>query len=350
MPRQVVKLVAKLLWLILPVYLLIFTYIESMPVYYNSQNNNRWYYMKQRLNEPLQAGKINVLFLGESRVNAGIDINQIPESWSFAAGGATAIEMYYSLIKYLKNNEKPTIIYFSLSPRSMTSIYSFWEFAVRNNFFSFSEIHRILELSNQLENHNTLGYTVFTEADIAAGRNTEENRHYTPPFLKYTGYKINFLPYYQLDIRNNFLFAAKNDNLQMIAQMDSMRGRRFHPVVEKKGSSGLNYETGMSHFTVPPLLDFYLKKLLNTCVEENIYVIFEPSPMNVSSVEVLKNQFIKEYKNYIHNLENQFPTFYFTDTFYTYPDSLFGDPSHLNPTGRDKFTRFLIEKHFNRPN
>jgi len=319
---MVKKLLYKIILLLLLVQLPLYFYIEYFPMYFNSKNNTRWVYLKEKLKE--KRPQVDVLFLGESRVNAGIDINRIANSWSFAAGGTTAIEMYYMLSNYLKINKKPKIIYFSLAPRSLVSIYSFWDYAVRNNFFSVKEMNEILEASYQLEKHQTIGYLAH---------------------LKYEAYRFNFIKYYQFDIKKSKLLTAYKRNMQLFAEMDSMRGRRFHPRL-KAVCHKPNCESKLKNFKVPALLNHYLYRLFDLCQQNNIPVIFDFSPMNETSVKQLKPQVVSSYKLYINKLAKKYPDFLISDTLYAYPDSCFGDPSHLNKRGQEKFTNYLIEKYF----
>jgi len=339
------QLLLKLAMLFIAIYVTIFFYIEIFPLYYNSLNNNRWYFLQKVLSKEIDIKNPNKLFLGESRVNAGIDINQFSNAWSVATGGATAIEMYYALQKFTNNYQKPDTIFLSLSPRSLTTVYSFWEFAVRNNFFTHKEFMEIYKNSEQLENHLLIGHTIFTEEDREKNTDTESNRKITPPLLLYFSYLCNYPAHYQVDIHNSLLFGAKKQNLEMIQEMTQWRGRQNHPELTK-GSSGKNYETEMTQFQPSPLLDFYFYKILQYCKENNIFLIFTSLPMNNTSCEVLNTTFVTEYKTYLQNAQQLYPEFYISDTIINYPDKYFGDPSHLNQEGRILYTEYLKNQIF----
>ncbi len=326
-------------------YVTLFVFIEFFPFFYNSKNNNRWHYLSERLRNGVSEQNIEVLFLGESRVNAAIDVNKIKNTWSFAAGGATSIEMFYTLVNYLKINPKPQIIYYSLSPRSMIELFSFWDFAVRNDFFYYNEIAEIIRISGELEKHKTLQTIIETAGDIGVATNIQKKQTSVPPILKYFSYRANYIGYFQLDIRQSSIVGAKEENLREFEIMDSMRGRRPHPALTTDYPKE-NYETQLKHFLPPRLLHYYFMRTLDLCNKSGIKVIFEFSPMNETSVACLKPSFVSEYQVYMQKIAEKYPAFEISDSIITYPDNQFGDPSHLNKSGRERFTDYLILSYF----
>jgi len=319
------KIFLKIILILFACYATTFVYIEYFKIYYNRELNNRWYYLNQILekNIDLSDTSIKYLFLGESRLNAGIDYLQIPDSWSFAYGGSTTIEQYYILKKYLGKYPKPDTLFYSVSPRFLCEIFSFWDYAVRNNFFKFNDINEILKIKNQF-NDTILG---------------------SCPKFNFLLYKLNYIGYYQVDIYQNKIFSGKKENLQFIEWMQNHRGQQFHPNL-KDSCSELNYETNYKNFTPSLLLDHYFNQTFTLCKEKNIPVIFLFMPMNESSFNKLNKNFITEYQSYIRKYQQKYPQFEISDTLYYYNDNFFGDNSHLNYSGQQKFTNQLIEKYF----
>ncbi|NPA45238.1 MAG: hypothetical protein GXO49_06880, partial [Chlorobi bacterium] len=211
--KTIIKLLKKAILLILPVYLLWFLYIEYMPMYYNSANNTRWYFIKKSLEKEYKIPKSDYIFLGESRVNAGLDFTKISSSYSFASGGATSIEMYYILKKYIENYPKPKKIFISISPRFLSEIFAFYPYFIRNKLISYSDMQEIC--SNLQEGDTTLG---------------------NAPMREYVLYKLNYLIYYQNDVKENNVLGAYSKNKKMINEMIKMKGGRFHPNLKAKSS------------------------------------------------------------------------------------------------------------------
>jgi len=318
--EAILKIFKKAGLLIIPIYLLWFLYIEMMPMYYNRPTNTRWYFIKQYLEKKYLIPESDIIFLGESRLNAGIDFTRIPNSYSFASGGATSIEMYYILKKYCQNYQKPKTVYLSISPRFFSEIFAFYPYAVRNNLFSFSDMK---EITSALQEKDTT-FGAYATA-------------------KFYLNKLNYIEYYQSDVLYNNVFGGYSDNLKLINEMIARKGGRPHPGL-KDSCSALNYETKYIHFEPSEILTLYFNKILNFCKTENIDFIFFFMPMNESSYKKLKPAFIQEYQTYLKTFQNQYPEFNISDSIYFYPDSLFGDESHLNKKGKKIFTEHFLKK------
>lgn len=321
--RPVIKLLKKILLILIPGYIIWFVYIEFMPMYYNKPTNTRWYFIKQALEKKHEISKSDIIFLGESRVNAAVDLNQIPNSYSFASGGATPIEMFYILKKYTENYSVPDTVFFSISPRFMSETFAFYSYAVRNNLFNCKEFNEIC--SHLINNETTLGKY---------------------PKLQFLLYKLNYIEYYQSDVMYNYVFSGLKTNKELIAEMTDMKGGRPHPDL-KDSCSLLNYEINYEHFIPASVLTFYTNLIFNFCEEKNIHLIFDFIPMNESSYNALKPAFIEEYRYFIRQYSKKYPLFQISDTIYSYPDKYFGDESHMNSKGKVKYTEYLKEKYFN---
>ncbi|NPA67764.1 MAG: hypothetical protein GXO50_04055 [Chlorobi bacterium] len=299
---------------IIPLYLLWFFYIEYFPLYYNRPTNTRWYFLKESLEGNYKIPKVNKIFLGESRLNAGLDYTKISGSYGFASGGSTPVEMYYVLKKYLKKYPKPDTVFLSVSPRFFCELFAFWHFAVRNNFISTSDFKEII--SEKSMRTDVLG-------DF--------------PRFKFFLYKADYLTYYQDDVLYNNVFSGYEENKKLIEKMQEMKGGRPHPGL-KDSCSALNYETGYDNFMPDKLLVNYFDKILGTCKTNNIMLIFFSMPVNKSSFDALSPKFVSGYEKFMKKYANKYPGFIISDSLYAYPDKFFGDASHLNIKGRELFT------------
>lgn len=293
-----------------------------MPMYYNRPTNTRWYFLKKSLEKEYIVPDSKIIFLGESRLNAAVDFTQISKAYSFASGGSTPIEMYYVLKKYTEKYSNPDTVFLSVSPRFLSETFAFYPYAVRNDFFSYSDFNEICK--NLQANDTTIG------------KNSK---------LKFLIYKLHYLEYYQSDVLYNYVFAGYKENEELIKQMQTMKGGRPHPDL-KDSCSNLNYETAYDHFIPAPILKHYFKKILSFCRDNNIHLIYTFVPMNKSSYNALKPAFIKEYSYFIKSFANHYPYFDISDTIYSYPDIYFGDESHLNSKGKVKYTKYIKEIYF----
>lgn len=323
---HVKRLLKKTLLYIFPLYFLWVIYIETMPNFYNLPNNTRWQFIKNCLNGREPVPETKILFLGESRLNAALDLSAISNSFSFASGGATPVEMFYVLKKFIKTHNSPDTVFYSISPRFMIEIFGFYDYSVRNNFFTYKEICEIND------NYKT------NPGDTVLGNFVK---------LKYLTYKADYLEYYQNDVRQSHIFGAYRTNINFIEQMRLNKGIRAHPGL-KDSCSELNHETRYVNFSPSPLLWLYLDKTIELCEQKNIVFIFESMPVNKSSYASLNPIFLSEYENFMQKLAEKHQNSTISDSLYSYDDKYFGDESHLNPKGRQKYTEYITSKYFKR--
>jgi hypothetical protein len=316
------KLIYRGLLLIIPVYILWFLYIQYMPMYYSRPNGIHWYFIKNSLEKNYPFEPVRILFLGESRVNAGIDFNRINDCRSFASGGATSIEMYYVLKKYCAAYPKPNLVFLSISPRFLSETFAFYPYAVAMKFI---DRHDFKEIKSRL-----------SKSDTTLGTN---------PAFKFWLYQLNNLEYYQSDVLYSSVFMSYKDNTKLIEEMLNHRGASPHPGLADSCSE-LNYETRYQTFKPSPIIDTYFDLLLNFCKERRIDVIFDFMPFNESSLKASNPIFIQEYRSYIRGYAQKYPEFRISDTVYAYPDNCFGDESHLNFKGKERYTKYLLERYF----
>ncbi len=314
------NLIFRFLLIFIIFYISFYIYIELCPLCYDNPNNTRWYFLKEILTKKQQyVGKPQLLFLGDSRINAAIDFKKIPQAWSLATGGTTPIENYYFLKRFIELYGKPKLVILSISPRFLSEKYAFWPYAVRNDFFNFNEYKEIFSYVKKYPND-----TIFS------------NFFWGKIIL----YKLHYPAYYQYDIYRNKVFFAYAKNKKFIRRMIENRGGRPIPNL-KDSCSEANYETRYKNFHPSSILTAYLYKMIEVCQDSNIDFVFIAMPMNRTSERLLKPLFVKNYVNFMRKIKSHYPQFLISDTLYFYPDSLFGDPSHLNAKGKKIYTEFF---------
>ena len=229
-------------------YIISYLYISFFPIYYNSVDNTRWYYFQQIFERKIKIKKSSILFLGDSRVNTNIDVKKIQNTWSFAAGGSSPIEMFYALKNYIGIYSKPDTVFVSFSPRTFIEAYSFWNYSIRNNYLTNSQFN---EIYNNLKQE---------PEDVVLGNF---------PYFKYLLYKINYIKFYQTDIYKNHIFLAKKKNEQIISHFQYEQGIWNYPNL-KNTCSALNYETKLNSFSSSSLLNLYFIKILDLCKKNSL--------------------------------------------------------------------------------
>ncbi len=303
------------------VYGLYWSYLEFCPTFYNEATNNRWHFLKTTFEEKQNYAHCSTLFLGDSRLNAGVVFRDIDSSFNVSAGGASSIEMYFILKKYLESYPAPQKIVLSQSPRFFKELFAFWGYAVRNDFFEKRELDEIFTAAELLQ-------------DTILG---------TCPRGQAWLFKLKYFKYYQPDLRASRIFFGKKRNRKMTTSMIVERGRRPHPL-RYQSHSGLNYETRYDSFEPSPLLDLYFDKLLELCQKHSIEVVFLNMPMNESSFKKLSPSFKSGFSSYLEQKSKSYSHVLFETNLYAWPDSMFGDPSHLHMKGAKFFTDSLKVK------
>ncbi len=304
------------------VYLTFVFYLVSCPLCYLSFNGVRWYFINKILKDNwLENRTVKIMFLGDSRLNAAIDFRQIPGSWSFATGGTTPLENYFFLKKFLKKYPAPDTVVISISPRFTVQKFAFWHHSVKSGFFTFKDFYQIYKVHKKFPQD-----TIWDKNSLA----------------KFLLYKIKFPSFYQNEVYLAKIFGRLKSNRILIRQMFELNGGHPHPGL-KDSCSLPNFETRYKNYHFSKIFDYYFDKILKTCSDSGIYVIFLNMPMNFTSQKKLNPVFLRQYKEYLQSYQKKYSHFIISDTIYFYPDVYFGDPSHLNAKGKEKFTRFFIE-------
>jgi hypothetical protein len=93
------------------------------------------------------------------------------------------------------------------------------------------------------------------------------------------------------------------------------------------------------------MLDYYLQETIRLCEENNIKFIFQNPPINEASYNALNEKFVRDYEEYLCNLQELYPDAIIDTKLFSYGNEYFGDSTHLNSKGTEKFTLEMKEKY-----
>ncbi len=297
------KFFIKLIFILIVVPLLILSYnlLYNKSVYMNKEYP-MWMDVKENMNTSHDK-YYDLLCIGDSRAKAAIIPNLLNNfnTLNLSIGGASPIEGYFTLKKYLENNKKPKYILFSYAPYHLQHLSPFWERTVYFDFITYNEYSNV--------------------------RNTGIKMNYPLGDKSFISYKINPVNY--LITYKKSLFVS--DNIQNVNDIISNElkltsGHYFFG--RELGSSNLTAETLELGFKANPLVEKYLYKLLQLAVKNDIKIYWYTMPFNNASFNKLKNNFKVEYNEYINNLSKQYPLIVL-NKIYSLDNSYFGDESHL---------------------
>ena len=265
-----------------------------------------------------------VLLMGDSRMKSGVLPSKLCENaYNIAVGGATPLEMYYSLKAYLQAHPKPERIIMGFGGFHYSSEEAF---KTRCLYFHFLPLWE--ELESQLRGYR-LGLFDFGKL-----------RNEVTDTLKY---ELLFPQKYSAACINGKFKREEYNRLQYQNTVET-RGHMFFGR-NAESDAGLNGEAYSNAFVVNPRINYYLRRIIDLCKELDIPLYIEQLPMNEPSWQKINGSgYYAEFQSYFSTLaeetgipvETEIPC---------YEPEFFGDPSHLNPRGAARFTAEIKAKY-----
>lgn len=272
------------------------------------------------------SAEYDTVILGDSRAMADL----IPEEFNtssvnLAVGGATSIEMYYTLENFISSNGCPQNVIIMFAPFHYTVIDNFW---YRTAYFNYLSAPQMADLYSYAK---------------ACNSETLMNKGYKNDILSY---RFRFPDKYLPALINSKLIGRYNENILAYNTIAGNYG--YGEFGTADGCSDLNYETSYDrmHTTGDAvLLDIYTNKLLKLCESNNIETLLVISPMNKSSYDNLKPPYVEEITEYFLDLKSRYPGINIEEKIPMYEDMYFGDSSHLNHLGAKTYTENFVKEY-----
>lgn len=268
-----------------------------------------------------------IVILGDSRAMADVvpsvmcegdeDISAV----NLGIGGATSIEMYYTLKDYLDTHETPEKIYIMFAPFHYSLIDNFWQ---RTAYFNYLSIADECEL-------------------LGAARDAEsETLNCDGAYSDLLSYRCRLVHKYLPALINSRFVTRYSPNSEKYDEYVSTSGHGLFGTLD--GCSDLNYEVNydeMHKTGDAALIQIYFDRLLALCTETRAGITVLQPPMNESSYVRLKDTYVDEYKAYLGDLAEKYGNITIETEIPCYEDEYFGDSSHLNMKGALKYTEGL---------
>ena len=246
----------------------------------------------------------DIIMLGDSRAKADFkptilhDLSVI----NLSVGGATPIEGYYTLKRYLANNPAPKNLIISYTPTHLSdSDGIYFARTVPFDFFEDNEYKRVEQLALKF--------------------NAEYILKQDKSYLDYKNPMI-YGQYFSDGIINKRWI--KNNSFYKYSQKE----RGYHWFGTNNQAVGLNEEAKQTKFILSKLYDYYFNKLLQITKYKNIKVYFYIMPFNKSSFVAVNKDYVSDYEKYIINLSKLY-NMKICNKVFSMPNTAFGDPSHL---------------------
>ena len=300
----------------------VFRWILLWRVQYSYMDDEFPWWMQQKDYVHTKGDKSEVLLLGDSRMKAGIIPSQLCENaYNLAVGGGTSVEMYYSLKAYLKNHPKPekVIVAFGGFHYQREDC-----FKTRTLYFHF------LPLKEELE------------AQFISFKLKQTD------FPRFRAEIIDTLKY-ELLFPQKYSGACINSKFQREEYSKSLyqnnvnsKGQMFFGTAE---SAPLNTEANSPQFLPSPRINFYVHKIISLCNEDKIPLFITQLPMNENWEKVRETKWYKDFEKYFSDLEAKTGIPVETEI-PCYEPECFGDSSHVNLRGAERFTAEIKAKYF----
>jgi len=303
-------------------------YTALFPFGYMDSEYPSWKYTKEVSKNVSSVSGVTssdiTLILGDSRAMADLVPSEMDsQTLNLGVGGATSIEMYYTLNSYIKNNGCPQNVIIMFAPFHYSIIDNFW---TRTAYFNYLSVNDMVDLYKTAE---------------ATGSETLLVKGYKNDLLSY---RLRFPDKYLPALMNSKGIGRLSENKTVYENAVSNFGYGEFGTLD--GCSDLNYETNYDkmHTTDDALLiQIYVEKLLKLCSDNNISTELMIPPMNEASYNALKPSYVESLDSYFSDLSIKYPKIKINKNIPCYDNKYFGDSSHLNYDGAVKFTHEYIE-------
>ena len=307
---------------ILVIFTALFRFGILSRVRYSYMDSEFPFWMQQKDYVHTKGENQEILFLGDSKMKAGVIPSQFCENaYNLAVGGGTSLEMYYSLKDYMEYHPKPAKIFIGFGGLH----YQYEDcFKSRNHYFHFLLLKK--EFETQIASYK-LNQLTFKQL---------QNE-----LIDSTKYFLLFPQKYSAACINS-KFGRGDFNHTAYKKTAESRGQMFFGMAEQAG--GLGFEAYAS-LEICPRIDYYLHKIIALCNENQIPVYIVQPPINDNTWEKLtENGHYPAFQSYLKNLAKETHIQVEWDIPH-YPPEFFGDTAHLNARGAERFTAELKEKY-----
>lgn len=259
----------------------------------------------------------DVIILGDSIANAGYMPALLSDSClNLSLGGTTPIENYYTLQDWLDHNPAPKVCYISFADFHFLRSDCFWSRSIYTHRYRFPQELEILMTAYQYQEPSIL------------------TKNYATDFVEYA----LCLPDKYMTALVNAQFNQRYKGNLASKQIDELYGGRYikRTVTEAAEATAAIKKTASGKFGMNPVFDYYYRKLIELCVENNIIPRIVKSP--ISNDAPFSDSYIESFWNYYAALEEEYPQIT-VDWIPYYDIQYFADGSgHLNFHGALKFS------------
>jgi hypothetical protein len=281
-----------------------------------------------------ETGFTNII-IGDSRGNASINPRQLGEKWNnVSIPGSDFFEGYITLKRYLQHNKVDTLV--MVYGMNYISEYSRW-FNLRTipyQFVNNSELKELEQLErkynylfhNRAAGHATLRYDQFVR----------KLKYWHSPF----SYRETFL-----DGLYNCCFSKTDASMakqKVITQLSEYRGYTNFGIADSNNTDNINASL---RFAPGQINQYYLDQIMQLAAEHDIAVYLINPPMNQASFNTYnKSVYESTVNGFLEGLPKKYSRLCVLQTDVWLPNTMFGDPLHVNSKGTARFSAGVRER------
>lgn len=321
--KEIWKMVLFCFILFIPFWSLMY-FLHNKEMWYMDDEFAAWKQNKDIINSNIYGKEyFRYIILGDSRANGAFQPELLSDdTYNLALGGATPIEMYYTMQTYLESHNAPEKIFIAFGDYHIMAMDCFWGRTMYFNQFSDKQVTEVFNTAKQFQ------------------EKTIYNDNYWKDWLCYRWKLPNkYIP----ALLNSAFVGRKEENETIYAQTINSRGRYIIP--NNEYSDGLAQESLFSEFIECKLLTFYYKQLIELLIENKIEVHIERIPYNENTFQAIPDLMKEQIKDYYEKLKYDYPEITVNSEIMMYENDNFGDAGHLNKIGSKKYSEYIKEKY-----
>lgn len=316
--------------------LIIYAFLAAKPEYFSGSSSLDYSICTYQYDQINKKTAYTNIIIGDSRGNASIDPKQLGEKWlNLSIPGSDFFEGYLTLNRHLLNNKVDTLLMvYGINYMAENSPY----FTRRTIPFQFLNNNELNELEQVERKYNYLFHGDATYGSYALRMGQFERK------LKY----LHFPFYYRetfLDGLYSFMRSPvylKSQKKKIIARLSNDLGHMNFGEADSNNTDNIN---GESIFNPKPISQYYLDRLMQLASQKRITVFLVPAPMNQSSFASYSgSKFEASVNEYFKSLQTKYPNLFLLKTPASLPNTMFGDPYHVNKKGTVVFTQAARSK------
>ena len=314
--------------------IIIYTFISQKPEFFLGTAVD-YFQCQYQYGQISKKTRYTNIIIGDSRGNASLNPRQLGEKWiNLSIPGSDLFEGYISLKRYLQHNKVDTVV--MVYGMTYLSEYSRW-FNLRTIPYQFINYSELKELEQVERKYNYLFH------NRAAGNHTlrydqfkRELKYFHSPF----SYRETFL-----DGLNNCCFSQSETRIakqKVLTQLSEYRGYTNFGVADSNNTNNID---GRLTFEPGRINQYYLDQIMRLAAEHEIAVYLVNPPMNQTSFTSYNRSVYETTINqFLEGVQKKYPRLCVLQTDVWLPNTLFGDPLHVNSSGTARFSAHVRQR------